>query len=79
MKVAGFGLARFVIDNEYTASEGTKFPIKWAAPEVVTHAKYSSKSDIWSYGQWCRNALNEFYAFEWSMVTDMVVCMDVNS
>lgn len=54
VKVADFGLARFVIDDEYTASEGTKFPIKWAAPEVITHAKFSSKSDVWSYGQfWC--------------------------
>ena len=51
IKVADFGLARFVIDDEYTASEGTKFPIKWAAPEVITHAKFSSKSDVWSFGK----------------------------
>ena len=51
VKVADFGLARFVIDDEYTASEGTKFPIKWAAPEVITHAKFSSRSDVWSYGE----------------------------
>ena len=49
--MADFGLARFVIDDEYTASEGTKFPIKWAAPEVITHAKFSSKSDVWSFGE----------------------------
>jgi tyrosine-protein kinase Tec len=49
--VADFGLARFVVDDEYTASEGTKFPIKWAAPEVITHAKFSSKSDVWSFGK----------------------------
>ena len=52
VKVADFGLARFVVDDEYTASEGTKFPIKWAAPEVITHAKFSSKSDVWSFGKW---------------------------
>ena len=51
VKVADFGLARFVVDDEYTASEGTKFPIKWAAPEVITHARFSSKSDVWSYGE----------------------------
>ena len=51
VKVADFGLARFVVDDEYTASEGTKFPIKWAAPEVITHAKFSSKSDVWSFGK----------------------------
>ena len=50
VKVADFGLARCVADDEYTASEGTKFPIKWAAPEVISHARFSSKSDVWSYG-----------------------------
>ena len=59
VKVADFGLARFVVDDEYTASEGTKFPIKWAAPEVITHAKFSSKSDVWSFGkcQWTQTDL----------------------
>ena len=51
VKVADFGLARFVTDDEYTASEGTKFPIKWAPPEVITYAKFSSKSDVWSFGE----------------------------
>ncbi|XP_065185968.1 tyrosine-protein kinase Tec-like [Sycon ciliatum] len=50
VKVGDFGLARYVLDDEYTASEGTKFPIKWAAPEVISFAKFSSKSDVWSFG-----------------------------
>ena len=40
-----------MLDDEYTASEGTKFPIKWAAPEVISFAKFSSKSDVWSFGK----------------------------
>eukprot|EP00049_Salpingoeca_infusionum_P023142 m.10570 g.10570 ORF g.10570 m.10570 type:complete len:654 (+) comp5587_c0_seq1:251-2212(+) len=50
VKVADFGLARFTLDDEYTASEGTKFPIKWAAPEVFNYARFSTKSDVWSFG-----------------------------
>ncbi|EGD72208.1 TK protein kinase [Salpingoeca rosetta] len=50
VKVADFGLARYTTDDEYTASEGTKFPIKWAAPEVFEFARFSSKSDVWSFG-----------------------------
>ena len=37
------------MDDEYTASEGTKFPIKWAAPEVISYARFSTKSDVWSF------------------------------
>ncbi|XP_022669194.1 tyrosine-protein kinase Btk29A-like isoform X1 [Varroa destructor] len=50
VKVADFGLARYVIDDEYTSSGGTKFPIKWAPPEVLGYTRFSSKSDVWAYG-----------------------------
>ena len=51
VKVGDFSLTRHVVDDEYTASEGTKFATKWAAPEVISHARFSSKSDVWSYGE----------------------------
>ncbi|XP_015180304.1 PREDICTED: tyrosine-protein kinase Btk29A-like isoform X2 [Polistes dominula] len=50
VKVADFGLARYVLDDEYTSSGGTKFPIKWAPPEVLNYTRFSSKSDVWAYG-----------------------------
>ena len=50
VKVADFGLARYVIDDEYTSSGGTKFPIRWAPPEVLWYTRFSSKSDVWAYG-----------------------------
>jgi hypothetical protein len=34
LKVADFGLARYVIDDQYTSNGGAKFPIKWSPPEV---------------------------------------------
>lgn len=49
-KVADFGLARVIVENEYTAHEGAKFPIKWTAPEAALRNKFSVKSDVWSFG-----------------------------
>ncbi|XP_069129754.1 tyrosine-protein kinase Btk-like isoform X2 [Argopecten irradians] len=50
VKVADFGLARYVLDDEYQSSQGTKFPVKWASPEVLSFTRFSSKSDVWSMG-----------------------------
>lgn len=42
--------SRYVLDDQYTSSGGTKFPIKWAPPEVLNYTRFSSKSDVWAYG-----------------------------
>eukprot|EP00063_Salmo_salar_P085639 XP_014060474.1 PREDICTED: tyrosine-protein kinase SRK2-like [Salmo salar] len=52
-KVADFGLARvFMMESEnvYEAKEGTKFPVKWTAPEAIHSGKFTIKSDVWSFG-----------------------------
>ncbi|XP_058288904.1 tyrosine-protein kinase HCK isoform X2 [Hylobates moloch] len=49
-KIADFGLARIIEDNEYTAREGAKFPIKWTAPEAINFGSFTIKSDVWSFG-----------------------------
>ncbi|XP_022533366.2 tyrosine-protein kinase Lyn [Astyanax mexicanus] len=49
-KVADFGLARVIEENEYSASEGAKFPIKWTAPEAINYGSFTIKSDMWSFG-----------------------------
>ncbi|XP_077199296.1 cytoplasmic tyrosine-protein kinase BMX isoform X2 [Paroedura picta] len=50
VKVSDFGMARYVLDDEYVSSLGTKFPVKWSAPEVFHYTKFSSKSDVWAFG-----------------------------
>eukprot|EP00039_Didymoeca_costata_P004067 m.71161 g.71161 ORF g.71161 m.71161 type:complete len:451 (+) comp12217_c0_seq2:321-1673(+) len=49
-KIADFGLARAIETDLYVASEGSKMPVKWSAPEAVQYSKFSIKSDVWSYG-----------------------------
>lgn len=50
VKIADFGMTRFVLDDQYTSSHGSKFPVRWSSPEVIKFGKYSSKSDVWSFG-----------------------------
>nr|AAT67596.1 Src tyrosine kinase 1 [Suberites domuncula] len=49
-KVADFGLARIIKEDIYNPREGTKFPIKWTAPEAALYNRFSIKSDVWSFG-----------------------------
>lgn len=30
--------------------QGGKIPIRWTAPEAIAYRKFSSASDVWSYG-----------------------------
>uniref|UniRef100_A0AAR2KPI1 Tyrosine-protein kinase n=1 Tax=Pygocentrus nattereri TaxID=42514 RepID=A0AAR2KPI1_PYGNA len=49
-ETSALSVCRYVIDDQYTSSSGAKFPVKWSPPEVFNFCKYSSKSDVWSFG-----------------------------
>uniref|UniRef100_UPI00398EAEEB tyrosine-protein kinase Tec isoform X1 n=2 Tax=Pristiophorus japonicus TaxID=55135 RepID=UPI00398EAEEB len=59
VKVSDFGMTRYVLDDQYTSSSGAKFPVKWSPPEVLHYSKYSSKSDVWSFGVLMWEVYNE--------------------
>ncbi|XP_067891899.1 tyrosine-protein kinase Tec [Heterodontus francisci] len=59
VKVSDFGMTRYVLDDQYTSSSGTKFPVKWSPPEVLHYSKFSSKSDVWSFGVLMWEVYNE--------------------
>uniref|UniRef100_A0A7N9ARM8 Ephrin type-A receptor 7 n=1 Tax=Mastacembelus armatus TaxID=205130 RepID=A0A7N9ARM8_9TELE len=51
-KVSDFGLSRVIDDDPeavYTTTGG-KIPVRWTAPEAIQYRKFTSASDVWSYG-----------------------------
>jgi len=49
-QIADFGLSRDLEDENYYTSSGGLVPVKWTAPEAIRFKKYSTASDVWSYG-----------------------------
>ncbi|NXQ46949.1 RON protein, partial [Catharus fuscescens] len=53
VKVADFGLARDVFGKEYYSirqHRHAKLPVKWMALESLQTQKFTTKSDVWSFG-----------------------------
>ena len=49
-QVADFGMSRELQNEDYYRSHGGQVPVKWTAPEALNYRKYSTASDVWSYG-----------------------------
>ncbi|KRZ21899.1 Insulin receptor [Trichinella pseudospiralis] len=50
-KIGDFGMARDVYVKDYYRPRGRRLmPVRWMAPEALQDAKFTSKSDVWSYG-----------------------------
>ncbi|XP_054618667.1 ephrin type-A receptor 7 isoform X2 [Dunckerocampus dactyliophorus] len=51
-KVSDFGLSRMINDDPEAvySTTGGKIPVRWTAPEAVQFRKFTSASDVWSYG-----------------------------
>ncbi|XP_061830730.1 ephrin type-A receptor 6-like isoform X1 [Nerophis lumbriciformis] len=59
-KVSDFGMSRVMGEdaeaaytatvNFYSDRQGGKIPIRWTSPEAIAYGKFSSASDVWSYG-----------------------------
>ncbi|XP_031200394.1 macrophage-stimulating protein receptor isoform X4 [Mastomys coucha] len=53
VKVADFGLARGILDKEYYSvrqQRHARLPVKWMALESLQTYKFTTKSDVWSFG-----------------------------
>jgi tRNA A-37 threonylcarbamoyl transferase component Bud32 len=50
LKIADFGMSRDLSDDDIYVSHGGMIPVRWTALEALQHKRYSTASDVWSYG-----------------------------
>ncbi|XP_064624922.1 focal adhesion kinase 1-like isoform X3 [Lineus longissimus] len=50
VKLADFGLSRWVDDQSYYKASKGKLPIKWMAPESINFRRFTTASDVWMFG-----------------------------
>ncbi|XP_072321805.1 tyrosine-protein kinase Fes/Fps isoform X2 [Eucyclogobius newberryi] len=51
VKISDFGMSRQKDDGVYSAEGGLRqIPIKWTAPEALNFGRYTTESDVWSFG-----------------------------
>lgn len=50
VKISDFGLSRCIDKDIYVQRSDSKIPVKWYAPEAISIGKFTSKSDVWSFG-----------------------------
>ncbi|TRY92456.1 hypothetical protein DNTS_028162 [Danionella cerebrum] len=51
VKISDFGMSRQEQDGVYSATGGMRqIPVRWTAPEALNYGRYSTESDVWSFG-----------------------------
>ncbi|KZS05363.1 Uncharacterized protein APZ42_031468 [Daphnia magna] len=51
VKIGDFGMSRDIYSCDYYRAGGhTLLPVRWMPPESITYRKFTSESDVWSFG-----------------------------
>lgn len=77
VKISDLGLSREIYSSDYYCLQPkTLLPIRWMPPEAITYGKFSSDSDIWSFGvvlwEMFSYGLQPYYGFSNQEVMEMV-------
>uniref|UniRef100_A0A8C5SRA7 Protein kinase domain-containing protein n=2 Tax=Elapidae TaxID=8602 RepID=A0A8C5SRA7_LATLA len=78
-KVSDFGLSRVIEDDPeavYTTTGG-KIPVRWTGPEAIQYRKFTSASDVWSYGIVMWEVMSYGERPYWDMSNQDVSCQNI--
>uniref|UniRef100_A0A8C3AY09 Tyrosine-protein kinase n=1 Tax=Cyclopterus lumpus TaxID=8103 RepID=A0A8C3AY09_CYCLU len=51
VKISDFGMSRQQDDGVYSAEGGLRqIPVKWTSPEALNYGRFTTESDVWSFG-----------------------------
>ncbi|XP_076805760.1 ephrin type-A receptor 4-A-like [Clavelina lepadiformis] len=74
-KVSDFGLSRTLENDPHATytTQGGKIAIRWTAPECIRFRKFTSSSDVWSYGIVMWEVMSYGEKPYWDMTNQQVV------
>ena len=59
VKLADFGLSRWVEESSYYKASKGVLPIKWMAPESINYRRFTTASDVWMFGTFIHFPFNK--------------------
>ena len=82
VKIADFGLSKDVYSKDYYRMDNKSvLPIRWMPPEAILYCKFSTHSDIWSFGivlwEIFSRGTQPYYAYSNEEVVDYVTKKNV--
>ena len=77
VKISDLGLSREIYSSDYYCLQPkTLLPIRWMPPEAISYGKFTTDSDIWSFGvvlwEIFSYGLQPYYGFSNQEVMEMV-------